>query len=103
MSNTTRAIRIHETGAPEVMRWEEVSLPEPGSGEVQLRHTAVGLNFIDINHRSGAYPLKSLPAVIGMEGAGIIEAVGDGVVDFVEGDRVAYCMVLGAYAERARR
>ena len=77
MSNTTRAIRIHETGAPEVMRWEEVSLPEPGSGEVQLRHTAVGLNFIDINHRSGAYPLKSLPAVIGMEGAGIIEAVGD--------------------------
>ena len=100
MSNTTRAIRIHETGAPEVMRWEEVSLPEPGSGEVQLRHTAVGLNFIDINHRSGAYPLKSLPAVIGMEGAGIIEAVGDGVVDFVEGDRVAYCMVLGAYAER---
>ena len=99
MRNTTRAIRIHETGAPEVMRWEEISLPEPGSGEVQLRHTAVGLNFIDINHRSGAYPLKSLPAVIGMEGAGIIEAVGDGVVDFVEGDRVAYCMVLGAYAE----
>ena len=99
MSNTTRAIRIHETGAPEVMRWEEVSLSEPGPGEVQLRHTAVGLNFIDINHRSGAYPLKSLPAVIGMEGAGIIEAVGDGVVDFVEGDRVAYCMVLGAYAE----
>ena len=100
MSATTRAIRIHETGAPEVMRWEEIPLAEPKFGEVQLRHSFVGLNFIDANHRSGAYPLKSLPAVIGMEGAGIIEAVGDGVVDFAEGDRVAYCMVLGAYAER---
>ena len=67
MSATTRAIRIHETGTPKVMRWEEIPLAEPKFGEVQLRHSFVGLNFIDANHRSGAYPLKSLPAVIGME------------------------------------
>ena len=100
MSNTTRAIRIHETGAPEVMRWEETPLNGPGLGQVLLRHTFVGLNFIDINHRSGAYPLKSLPAVIGMEAAGVIESTGPGVEGFSEGDRVTYCMVLGSYAER---
>ena len=74
--NTTRAIRIHELGGPEVLRREEVALPEPGPGEVLVRHEAVGLNFIDTYHRSGLYPVPSLPAVIGMEAAGVVEAVG---------------------------
>ncbi len=100
MTTTTKAIRIHKTGPAEVMCWENVPLPEPGAGEVQLRQTFVGLNFIDINHRSGAYPLKVLPAVIGMEAAGVVEKVGDEVDDFAPGDRAAYCMVLGAYTER---
>ena len=104
MPITTNAIRIHETGGPEVMRWEPVEVPDPGPGEVRLRHTVVGLNFIDVNHRNGGYPIANLPAVIGMEAAGEIEAlgpgVGDGVEGFAAGDRVSYCMIMGAYAER---
>ena len=96
---TVNAIRIHEHGGPEVMRWEEVEVGDPGAGEVRVRHTAVGLNFIDCNQREGAYPLKNLPAILGMEGAGIVEAVGEGVSQVSEGDRVAYCMSLGSYAE----
>ena len=99
MPTTTHAIRIHETGAPEIMRWEEIAVPDPAPGEVRLRHTAVGLNFIDVSHRRGSYSLPRLPAVIGMEGAGVVEALGDGVDGFAVGDRVSYCMVLGSYAE----
>ena len=72
----TRAIRIHEHGGPEVLKFESVDLPEPGEGEARVRHTAIGLNFIDTYHRSGLYPLPALPSGIGMEAAGVIEAVG---------------------------
>ena len=96
----THAIRIHETGGPEKMLWEEVDVGNPGEGEVRLRHTAVGLNFIDVYHRTGLYPLPALPHVLGMEGCGVIEAVGPGVSELAVGDRVAYAGVPpGAYAE----
>ena len=96
----TKAIRIHETGGPDVMRWETVEVGDPGYGEVRVRHSAIGLNFIDVYHRSGLYPLPSLPAVIGMEGAGIVEALGDDVSNLNLGQRVAYAgLPPGAYAE----
>ena len=96
----THAIRIHETGGPEKMLWEEVEVGDPGEGEVRLRHTAVGLNFIDVYHRTGLYPLPGLPHVLGMEGCGIVEEVGHGVTEIAVGDRVAYAGVPpGAYAE----
>ncbi len=96
----THAIRIHKTGGPEVLTWEEVEVGAPGPGEVRLEQAAVGLNFIDVYHRTGLYPLPALPAAIGMEGAGRIEAVGGGVADFKPGDRVAYAAPPpGAYAE----
>ena len=96
----THAIRIHTTGGPEVLRWEEVETAAPGPGEVRIIHEAVGLNFIDVYHRTGLYPLPSLPAIIGLEGAGRVEVVGEGVRDFQAGDRVAYAGVPpGAYAE----
>ncbi len=85
----TRAIRIEEFGGPEVLRWQEVEVGEPGPGEVRLRHTAVGLNFIDTYHRSGLYPLE-LPSGLGGEAAGIVEAVGPGVEGLEVGQRVAY-------------
>jgi NADPH2:quinone reductase len=92
------AIRIHETGGPEVMRWEEVEVPAAGPGEVTIRNHACGLNFIDTYQRSGLYPLP-LPSGLGLEGAGVVEAVGPGVTDFKAGDRVAYCSAPnGAYA-----
>lgn len=95
----THAIRIHQPGGPEVMAWEEVDVAAPGPGQVLLRHTAVGLNFIDVYHRTGLYPAP-LPFTPGLEGAGSVEAVGDGVVEFQPGDRVAYANPpLGAYAE----
>ena len=95
-----KAIRIYETGGPDVMRWESYDPGAPGPGEVRLRHEAVGLNFIDVYHRTGLYPLPSLPATIGMEGAGIVEETGEGVTEFAAGDRVAYAAVPpGAYAE----
>lgn len=84
-----QAIRIQQPGGPEVMQWQEIDLPAPAPGQARVRHTAVGLNYIDTYHRSGLYPLP-LPAGIGMEGAGIVEAVGPDVKDLVEGDRVAY-------------
>ncbi len=90
------AIRIHETGGPEALRVEEVEVGEPGPGEVRIRHTAVGLNFIDTYHRSGSYPM-SLPATLGREAAGAVEAVGEGVTGLAPGDRVAYPLVAGAY------
>lgn len=95
----THAIRIHGTGGPEVLTWEAVEVGEPGPGEVRIRQTAIGLNYIDTYHRSGLYKLAVLPAVIGMEGAGRVEAVGPGVSEFKVGDRVAYGTALGAYAE----
>ena len=101
--NTTRAIRIHELGGPEVLRWEEVALPDPGPGEVLVRHEAVGLNFIDTYHRSGLYPVPSLPTAIGMEAAGVVEAAGPpggAGPSFQPGDRVAYGFGLGGYCER---
>ena len=96
----SKAIRMHETGGPEVLRWEEVTIGPPGPGEVHLRQSAVGLNFIDVYHRSGLYPLPALPATPGMEGAGIVVATGEGVEGFAPGDRVAYAgLPPGAYAE----
>ncbi len=95
----TKAITIHETGGPEVLRWEEVPLPAPGAGQALVRHRAIGLNYIDAYHRSGLYPL-TLPAVLGLEGAGVVEAIGAGVRDVAVGDRVAYAGgPPGAYAE----
>jgi NADPH2:quinone reductase len=95
-----KAIVMHETGGPEVLRWEEYDPGKPGPGEVLIRHEAVGLNYIDIYHRSGLYPLPSLPGIPGMEGAGIVEAIGDSVTEVSVGDRVAYAgLPPGAYAE----
>ena len=95
----TYAIRIHQTGGPEVLSWEPVELPAPAAGEATVRHAAVGLNFIDTYHRTGLYPLP-LPSGIGLEGAGVVEAVGAGVTEVLVGDRVAYAGgPLGAYAE----
>lgn len=92
------AIRIHETGGPEILSWEEVNVDPPGAGEVHLRHTAIGLNFIDVYHRTGLYPLP-LPAIPGLEGAGVVVSVGDDVNDLQPGDRVAYAGVpVGAYS-----
>src|ERR1700730_13576102 len=96
------AIRIHECGGPDKMRWEEVVLGEPGPGEVRVRNTAVGLNYIDTYHRSGLYPMQ-LPLTLGSEGAGVIEAVGPRVKDFQVGQRVAYAHPIGACAEVALR
>ncbi|MBP0624361.1 quinone oxidoreductase family protein [Cupriavidus consociatus] len=94
----TSAIRIHETGGPEVMQWAEVELAGPRAGEVQVRHHAVGVNFIDVYFRSGLYAMP-LPGGIGMEAAGVVTAVGDGVTSFRIGDRVAYAgSVPGSYA-----
>lgn len=95
----THAIRIHETGGPEKMRWEEIDLPQPGAQEVLIRHEAIGLNFIDTYHRSGLYALP-LPTALGVEAAGIVESLGKEVRDLQIGDRVAYVSQPGAYAER---
>ncbi len=93
------AIRIHLTGGPEVLRWEAVDVPVPAAGEATVRHQAVGLNFIDTYHRTGLYPLP-LPSGLGLEGAGVVEAVGEGVSEVKVGDRVAYAGgPIGAYAE----
>jgi NADPH2:quinone reductase len=98
-----KAIRIHKTGGPEVLRWEDYDPGKPETGETLVRHEAVGLNFIDVYHRSGLYPLPSLPAIPGMEGAGVVEAVGDKVTNIAVGDRVAYAgLPPGAYAEIRR-
>jgi len=97
----TKAIRIHEAGGPEKMIWEDVQVGDPGPGEARVRHTAVGLNYIDVYQRMGMYPLPALPTVIGMEGAGVIEALGEGAPsDLAVGMRVAYAdNPPGAYAE----
>lgn len=93
------AIRVHTPGGPEQMQWDEVPLPAPKPGEVLVRHKAVGLNYIDVYFRTGLYKAPSMPVTIGMEAAGVVEAVGDGVTDLKVGDRVAYAGALGSYAE----
>jgi NADPH2:quinone reductase len=96
----TKAIRIHQTGGPEVMRYEDVEVPAPGPREALVRQTAMGVNFIDVYHRTGLYP-TSLPTVLGLEGCGVVEAIGPNVVEVRVGDRVAYANPpIGAYAER---
>lgn len=94
----THAIQIHQAGGPEVLQWEKVEVGAPGVGQVRLKQTAVGLNYIDVYHRTGLYPLP-LPFVPGMEAAGIVESVGGGVSYLKPGDRVAYASAIGAYAE----
>jgi NADPH:quinone reductase-like Zn-dependent oxidoreductase len=92
------ALRFYETGGPDVLNWEEVTVGDPGPGEVRIRHEAVGLNFADTYFRSGLYPVR-LPDGIGVEAAGVVEAVGEGVGDVAEGDRVTYTgSPLGAYS-----
>ena len=93
------AIRVHETGGPETLVWEEVPKPGPKTGEVLIAQKAVGLNYIDVYFRTGLYKAPSMPVTIGMEGAGVVESVGEGVSEFAVGDRVAYAGALGAYAE----
>lgn len=95
----TKAIRIHQPGGPEVLSWDSVEVGEPGPGQARIRQTAIGLNYIDVYHRTGLYPIGDLPQAIGTEAAGVVEAVGDGVSEVTVGDRVAYAPVLGAYAE----
>ena len=95
-----KAIRIHRTGGPDAMRWEDVEVGAPGPGEVRIRHEAVGLNYIDVYFRTGLYPAPSLPFSPGMEGAGVVEAVGEGVDALAVGDRIAYAAPpVGSYAE----
>jgi NADPH:quinone reductase len=96
------AIRIEQHGGPEVMKWEEVDIADPGPGQVRVRNTAVGLNYIDTYQRSGLYPMP-MPLILGSEGAGVVEAVGPKVRDLKVGDRVAYSGPIGAYAEALLR
>jgi NADPH2:quinone reductase len=93
-----KAIRFHEYGGGEVLRWEECTVAEPGPGEVRIRHEAIGVNFVDVYQRSGLYKVP-LPAIAGNEGAGVIEAVGEGVTRVKVGDRVAYAGIPGSYCE----
>ena len=96
----THAIRFHRPGGPEVLVWDEVEVGAPASGQVRLRQTAVGLNYIDVYHRTGAYPVAAMPSGIGLEGAGVVDEVGAGVAELKAGDRVAYASPpIGAYAE----
>ncbi|WP_309602660.1 quinone oxidoreductase [Sphingomonas sp.] len=92
------AIQVNQTGGPDVLRWVPVDVADPGPGQVRLRHHAVGLNYIDVYHRTGLYP-QPLPFIPGVEGAGVVEAIGDGVTNVAVGDRVAYAGPIGSYAE----
>ena len=95
----TRAVRVHQIGGPEVLHFEDVAVGEPGPGEARVRHTAIGVNFIDTYFRSGLYPAPETPFVPGAEAAGIVEAVGPDVTSVKAGDRVGYVVTLGAYSE----
>jgi len=92
-----KAVRVHENGGPEVMRYEEVPIPEPQSGQARLKMESIGLNYVDIYQRTGLYSIK-LPFTLGMEGAGVVDAIGPNVTEVKKGDRVAYAMELGSYA-----
>jgi NADPH2:quinone reductase len=93
-----KAVRYHKQGGPEVMQYEDVQVGDPGPGQARIRHTAIGVNFVDTYQRSGLYPMQ-LPQVAGNEGAGVVEAVGQGVSDLKPGDRIAYTGLPGSYAE----
>ena len=96
----SKAVRIHAPGGPDNLRYDDVEVGDPGPGEVRLRQTAIGLNYIDVYHRTGLYPLGGLPHAIGMEAAGVVDALGAGVTGLKVGDRVAYAAPpVGAYAE----
>ena len=95
----SRAIRVHDYGGAEVLKWDEVEVGAPGPGEVKVRQTAIGLNFIDVYMRTGFYPQPSFPFIPGMEGAGVVTAVGEGVRDLKVGRHVAYAGLVGAYAQ----
>jgi NADPH2:quinone reductase len=95
----THAIRMHETGGPEVLVWEEIEVGDPGPGQARIRHTAVGLNYIDTYHRSGLYPVGEMPAILGREAAAVVEALGQGVEGPAVGDRVATVLGGGTYCE----
>ena len=95
----TYAIRMHRAGGPEVLQWEEVEVGPPGPGQAKLRQEAVGLNYIDVYHRTGLYP-QQFPFTPGVEGAGVVESVGEGVTTVKPGDRVAYAGPVGGYAEQ---
>jgi NADPH2:quinone reductase len=95
----THAIRIHQNGGPEVLEWEEVEVGEPSPGQIKIRQEAAGLNFIDVYHRTGLYK-QDMPFTPGVEGAGVVEAVGDSVANVKKGDRVAYAGSLGGYADQ---
>lgn len=95
----TKAIQIHKIGGAEVLKWEDIEVGQPATGQVKLKQTACGLNYIDVYGRTGLYPVGEMPAVLGMEAVGIITELGEGVNTLKVGDRVAYPMCLGAYAE----
>lgn len=96
----TKVARIHAAGDASALRIEEVSVGAPGPGEIRVRQSAAGVNYVDVYHRTGLYPVPAMPAVLGVEGAGVIEAVGDGVIDLQAGDRVAWAgLPIGGYAE----
>jgi NADPH2:quinone reductase len=95
----THAIRVHDYGGPEVLKWETVEVGGPGPGEVKIRQTAIGLNYVDVYSRTGLYPQPLLPFVPGMEGAGVVTAVGEGVRDLKVGRHIAYAGPIGAYAQ----
>ena len=93
------AIRVHQTGGPDVLQYEQIEIGEPGPGEAKVRHEAIGLNFIDVYFRTGLYKAAQMPFIPGNEGAGIVVAVGTGVDNVKVGDRVAYAATLGSYAD----
>ncbi|MEQ1611300.1 MAG: quinone oxidoreductase, partial [Hyphomicrobiaceae bacterium] len=93
-----QAIRVHEYGGPEVMKWEEVEVAAPGQGQIKVKHHAVGVNYIDTYHRTGLYKQPAMPFTLGMEGAGEVTALGAGVTDFKVGDRIAYAQPIGSYS-----
>jgi NADPH2:quinone reductase len=95
-----KAVRVHEYGGPEVLKYEETPVPQPGKGQARVKIEAIGLNYIDTYHRTGVYPVKH-PCTLGMEGAGVVDAVGADVSEVKKGDRVAYAMEIGSYAEYA--
>ena len=95
-----KAVRVHQCGGPEVLTYEDIPVPEPKAGEARVKIEASGVNYIDIYQRTGLYPLKT-PFTLGTEGAGIVDAVGPGVTEVKKGDRVAYAMIPGSYAEYA--